>query len=182
MGNSVIRSVAIIVIGLLLIFWSESVAGLFIRVVGATFFLPALVSIVRVMKSAADEGTFSKTLVSIVDVGSMAFGLWLMIAPASFEILFVKLIAALMLLFALYQAFMILFALKAASLSAWLLVMPLALVVAAVLLFTLNVRPLEILSVVFGAVAIVSGIMDLVLTFRLRKKREPAKIEGIEIS
>ena len=182
MSSSVIRSIAIIVIGFLLIFWSESVAGLFIRVVGATFFLPAFVSIIRINRTVADDGAFSRALISIVDVGSMAFGLWLMIAPTSFEILFVKLIAVLLLLFALYQGCVILFALKAASLSAWLLVMPLALIVVAVLLFTVTVRPLAIMSVVFGAVAIVSGLLDLLLAFRLRKKRGVSKVKEIELS
>ena len=182
MGNNVIRSVAIIVIGLMLMFWSESVAGLFIRIAGAAFFLPALVSIVRVYMSTANEGAISRAVVSIVDVGCMAFGLWLMIAPASFEVLFVKTLAVLLLLFALYQGVIILFALKAASLSAWLLVMPLALIVVAVLLFTVTVRPLEILSVVFGAVAVVSGMLDLVLTFMLRKKRGVSNVKEIEIS
>jgi uncharacterized membrane protein HdeD (DUF308 family) len=60
--------------------------------------------------------------------------------------------------------------------------MPLALIVVAVLLLTVAVRPLEILSVVFGAVAVVSGMLDLVLTFMLRKKRGVSKVKEIEIS
>ena len=169
MANSVIRSISIMLIGFLLIFWSDSVVGVLIRVMGAAFFLPALVSLVNVCVARSQGGAFSKILISIIDVGSMAFGLWLMIAPSGFETLFVKLIAVLLLLFAVYQIVMMVLAQKRCSVSAWMYIVPLLLVVASIMLFTSSFRPLEALSVIFGVVAVASGISDLIISLKLRK-------------
>ena len=90
MGTGIVRSIVVMLVGVLLMFWSESVANVFIRLLGVAFFLPALVSIVQVALSKVRNGAFSNVLVSTIDVGSMAFGIWLMIAPASFETLIVR--------------------------------------------------------------------------------------------
>ena len=47
MTNNVIRSVAIMLLGLVLIFMSDGAMALLIRLIGAAFFLPALVSIIN---------------------------------------------------------------------------------------------------------------------------------------
>ena len=84
MSTGVVRSIVVMLVGIMFMFWSESVANMFIRALGVAFILPAFVSIVRLYVSNVQQGTLPKLLVSTVDVGSMAFGLWLIIAPAGF--------------------------------------------------------------------------------------------------
>ena len=92
MTNGLVRSIVVMLTGLLLIFCSDSVVGWLIRIVGVAFFLPALVSAINIYITRAQGEMFPKVLITIIDVGSMAFGLWLMVAPASFETLFVKIL------------------------------------------------------------------------------------------
>ena len=89
MLNNVIRSIAIMLIGLVLIFMSDSAMILLVRLTGAAFFLPALVSIINLYVSRSESGVIPKVLISVIDVGSMAFGVWLMMAPDLFQDVFV---------------------------------------------------------------------------------------------
>ena len=167
MSTGVVRSIVVMLVGIMFMFWSESVANMFIRALGVAFFLPAFVSIVRLYVSNVQQGTLSKLLVSTVDVGSMAFGLWLIISPAGFETMVVKLLAVIALIFALFQIFMVFAARRSFALSAWTLLVPALLLVGGVLLFTSSFRPLKALSVMFGIVAVLSGIFDLVISLKL---------------
>ena len=169
MITGVVRSIVVMLTGALFIFWSESVANVFIRMLGVFFFLPAFMSMVKIYLSKGRANAFSKLFVSAIDVGSMAFGLWLIIAPASFENLVVKFLAVVALLFAVFQVFTIFAARRNFAVSMWALLVPLLLVVVAVLLFTSSFRPLKALSVLFGATTVISGIFDLVISLKLAR-------------
>ena len=166
MSTGVVRSVVVMLVGVMFIFWSESVANLFIRFLGFAFFLPAFVSMVRVLLAGAQVGTLAKTLVSVVDVGSMAFGLWLIVAPAGFETMVVKFLAVVALLFAVFQVYMVFVSHRKFALSWWTLLLPLLMVVGSVLLLNSPLRPLRVLSVLFGVVVFLSGLFDLVLSLK----------------
>ncbi len=179
MNTGVVRSIVVMLVGVMFMFWSESVANMFIRALGAAFFLPAFVSIVRLFVSNVQLGTLPKLLVSIVDVGSMAFGLWLMIAPAGFETLVVKLLAVIALLFAVFQIVMVFAARRSFALSAWTLLVPALLLVGGVLLFTSSFRPLKALSVMFGIVTVLSGIFDLVMSLKLGRANRDSDTDTV---
>lgn len=179
MSTGVVRSIVVMLVGIMFMFWSESVANMFIRALGVAFFLPAFVSIVRLYVSNVQQGTLSKLLVSTVDVGSMAFGLWLIISPAGFETMVVKLLAVIALIFALFQIFMVFAARRSFALSAWTLLVPALLLVGGVLLFTSSFRPLKALSVMFGIVAVLSGIFDLVISLKLGRANRDSDTDTV---
>ena len=181
MSTGVVRSVVVMLAGVLLMFWSESVANAFIRIVGVAFFLPAFVSIVQVALSKVRNGAFSKLLVSTIDVGSMAFGLWLMIAPAGFETLIVKVFAVVALLLAVYQIVMFFVARRRFALSGWTLLVPLLLIAGGVLLFNSPLRPLKVLSVAFGVVVLLSGVLDLVVSLKLARLAKSSQADVVEL-
>ena len=177
MGTGIVRSIVVMLVGVLLMFWSESVANVFIRLLGVAFFLPALVSIVQVALSKVRNGAFSNVLVSTIDVGSMAFGIWLMIAPASFETLIVRVFAVVSLFLAVFQIVMFFVARRRFALSGWTLLVPFLLIAGGVLLFKSPLRPMKVLSVSFGAVVLLSGILDLVVSLKLWRLAKLSRTE-----
>lgn len=181
MSTGVVRSIVVMLAGVLLMFWSESVANVFIRIVGLAFFFPAFVSIVQVALSKVKGGVFSRVLVSTIDLGSMAFGIWLMIAPASFEILIVKVFAVVSLLFAVYQIVMFFVLRRRLVLSAWMLLVPLLLLAGGVLLLNSPLRPLKLLSVAFGIVVLFSGIIDMILSLKLGRLAKSSRTDVVEL-
>lgn len=179
MSTGVVRSIVVMLVGIMFMFWSESVANMFIRALGVAFFLPAFVSIVRLYVSNVQQGALSKLLVSTVDVGSMAFGLWLIISPAGFETMVVKLLAVIAVVFAVFQIVMVFAARRSFALSAWTLLVPALLLVGGVLLFTSSFRPLKALSVMFGVVAVLSGIFDLVISLKLGRANRDSDTDTV---
>lgn len=169
----VIRSILIMLVGLLLIFLNVDGTRLLIRVLGAGFFLPALVSMVTLFVSRARGNKLARILISTINLGCMAFGLWLMVVPTSFEGLFVKLLAVLLSLFAVYQIVMIVSGQRRFRMPAWLYMMPLLLVVASIISFTVSCE-LATLSVAFGLLAVVAGISDLIIVITLKRKSNPS--------
>ena len=169
MANNVIRSLAIMFIGLLMIFVSESAMPIIVRIAGAAFFLPALVSIVTVYVSRKEGVGFPQVLISIIDVGCMAFGVWLMIKPLEFVSLFTVLLGVILILFALFQIVMIVSAQKQAALPMALMIIPLLLVIAGVFFITGPFEAQSTTSIVFGICAAVGGISDLVISIKIDK-------------
>lgn len=168
MTKNVIRSVLVMLLGLVLIFMSEGAMALLIRVVGAAFFLPALVSIINIYVSRADSGIISKVLISVIDVGSMAFGVWLMVAPLHFEDVFMKLLAMLLVVFAVYQLIMIVSAQRYSVIPFAMYVAPLVLIVFAVILFSVEISSTSTSSILFGVCALIAGISDLLILLKLK--------------
>ena len=175
----VIRSILIMLVGFLLIFLNVDGTRLLIRVLGAGFFLPALVSMVTLCVSRAQGKKLARVLISTINVGCMAFGLWLMVAPVNFEGLFVKLLAVLLSLFAVYQIVMIVSGQMRGRVSAWLYMTPLLLVLASIFSFTVSWE-LATLSVAFGLLAVVAGISDLVIVLKLKRKSSSSEIAVVK--
>ena len=102
-----IRSLSTILVGLLLVFMSESVLPLMVRVIGAAFSIPALVSIIVAYRNRHRTNPLQTALISVVDIGSIAFGLWLLVAPGAFLSLLLLLLSFALLVTSFYQLFML---------------------------------------------------------------------------
>ena len=169
MAKNVIRSVLVMLLGLVLIFMSESAMTLLIRVVGVAFLLPALVSIINLYVSRAESGIISKVLISVIDVGSMAFGVWLLASPAYFENIFMKLLAILLVIFVVYQLIMIVAAQRYSVVPFAMYIAPLVLIVFAVILFSVKMSSTSTSSILFGVCALLAGISDLLILLKLKE-------------
>ena len=178
MVNNVVRSIAVMLVGCLLVFMSESAISLLTRIVGAVFFLPALVSLVNLYVSRKDAAMLPKVLISVIDIGSMAFGIWIMVAPVTFQSVFVKLLAVILLVYAVYQVVMLVSAHKHITVPATLYVTPLLLVIAAVVLLSVSFEKTSTMSIVFGICAIVSGLSDLLISLKLKNSSQHAVVQS----
>ncbi len=180
MTNNVIRSIIIMLIGLLMIFVNDRALSLIIMIAGAGFFLPALVSLISVYVSKKEESSsvVPKVLITIIDVGSMAFGVWLMVDPMNFIDLFTVLLGIILLLFALLQLVMIVSARKNSVVTMPMFVVPLLLVVAAVIILSNPFEAESTISVVLGICAFVAGISDLLLSIKIGRAMKEASAGG----
>ena len=178
MANNVIRSLATMLIGLLMIFVSDSALPIIIRISGAAFFLPALVSIITVYVSRKESSVIPKVLITIIDVGSMAFGVWLIADPVNFVDLFTILLGVILILFALFQVVMIVTAQKYSIVPLSLLAIPLLLVVAGIIIMTDPFDASSTTSVVFGICAALAGLSDLLISLKIGKGMKAVESQG----
>ena len=168
--NGIIRGLAIMLVGLLLMFMSDSAMPLLIRVTGAVFFLPALVSMVNLYITRAETSMLPKILISLINIGCMAFGLWLMILPETFMDFFTTLLAVLLFVFALYQVIVLVAAHKRMQISWGMIAAPLLLIVASIIMFAVSFDDAATVSIVFGICAVVAGLSDIVISLSVKKK------------
>lgn len=169
MLNKVVRSLATVVVGVLLILLPGSAMDWIIRIVGAAFFLPAVISVVKLYTSRHSAATIQLVAISVIDVGSIAFGLWLMIAPATFAQLFVMLLGIALLLFSLFQLFVVFSTHKTTPLHWGFLIAPLLLAVAAVVILANPFDAVSAASVMLGICAVVTGLSDLVISIMVNR-------------
>ena len=80
LNYSVIRGICAVLMGVLLVAWPEAAIVYLVIAIGAMFFVPRLFSLVGYFMKGRQMGM----MFPIVSVGSLLFGLWLMVSPAFF--------------------------------------------------------------------------------------------------
>ena len=169
MLNAFFRSLSVVIIGVLLIVMGDGAMELLVRLVGVAFFLPALVSFISVYSKRKEAGKLPSVAIAVIDVGCMAFGLWLLVNPFSFQSVFVKLLAVILLVIALFQVYEVLSTSLRRSGGWKMLVAPLLIAAIAVYLFFWTSAAISLVAVIIGVVAVVSALSDIVLAIMLRK-------------
>lgn len=177
--NSLIRSLSAVMIGVLLVFLKESAMPILVRLVGVAFFLPALVSIINVYMTRREAPAFPSLLISIVDIGSMFFGLWLLVSPVMFLEFFVVMLALVLLGFSLFQIFMVLAARRYNGMHWGFLTMPSLLAVFSVVILVNPFGTVTTATMILGVCAIVSGVSDI-LIYLLTKRNTVKDVEEID--
>jgi uncharacterized membrane protein HdeD (DUF308 family) len=170
MIDNLLRSLAAVVIGVLLILLKDSAMPVMVRVLGAAFFLPALVSVVNVYMTRKGASVFPMTMISIIDMGSMAFGIWLMLSPMTFLSLFVIMLAVVLLAFSLFQMFVVLSGRKHSGVRWGLMIVPLLLAAVSVYAISSPFETMSAASMMLGICAVVSGLSDIFIYFLVRRR------------
>lgn len=181
MNNGLVRGLITLVIGILLIVMSGSAMELLIRLAGIAFFLPALVSLVSLYVSRKEAQKLPSIAIAVIDVGSMAFGLWLIVYPLTFQNVFVKLMAVLLFVVALHQLYV---ALRLVKKGGWkMLVVPLVIAAVSAFLFFRTWEAVSAIAVVIGICAVVLALSDIVVAVMSRKasKNEVVPVGDVEI-
>ena len=181
MNNGLVRGLITLVIGILLIVMSGSAMELLIRLAGIAFFLPALVSLVSLYVSRKEAQKLPSIAIAVIDVGSMAFGLWLIVYPLTFQNVFVKLMAVLLFVVALHQLYV---ALRLVKKGGWkMLVVPLVIAAVSAFLFFRTWEAVSAIAVAMGICAVVLALSDIVVAVMSRKasKNEVVPVGDVEI-
>lgn len=94
MLNIIVRSVATILVGVLLLMQREVIMPIIVQCIGTAFILPSLFVLVSYLLNK-NTGTMRKEhfpITLFTSLGSLVFGLWLLLTPAFFvEILMILL-------------------------------------------------------------------------------------------
>lgn len=172
-----IRSLSTILVGLLLVFMSESVLPLMVRVIGAAFSIPALVSIIVAYRNRHRTNPLQTALISVVDIGSIAFGLWLLVAPGAFLSMLLMLLSFALLVTSFYQLFMLFVSRKYFPLSWKTMLTPFLLVLLAIIVFANPFDAVYFSSVLLGTGLFIAGLSDFILSFRIYRSMPHDAIE-----
>ncbi|MBQ8520849.1 MAG: DUF308 domain-containing protein [Bacteroides sp.] len=177
MNHSIVRSICAVLVGVLLVAWSDAAAVYLVIAVGAMFLLPGIVAVVTYLLKGRNAGM----PFPLVSVGSALFGLWLMIMPVFFVSILMYVLGAVLMFAGVSQLVNLVSARRWTQVPAGYYVVP-VLILAAGLVVLLN--PFAAASVPFmivGVSCIVYGVSSLVNQIRFRKEEVKPVIEEAEI-
>jgi len=177
MNNFVIRGICAIIIGVLLVTWPEAAIVYLIIAIGAMFFVPSLFSLVGYFMKGRQEGS----MFPIVSVGSLLFGLWLMISPAFFVGILMYVLGAVLVFAGISQIVQLVKARGWTQVPVGYYVMPVLILLAGLVVLLNPFAAAAIPFIILGVSSIVYGVTDIINLIRFKKKEEKTVVQEVVI-
>ena len=177
MNYSMARCVSAIAIGLLLMMWPEAAILYLVIAIGAMFFLPSLISLIGYFRQGREQGRYFP----IVSLGSLLFGLWLMISPAFFVGILMYLLGAVLVFAGISQIVGLLDARSYANVSTGFMVMPVLVLLSGLLVLVNPFAAASVPFIILGVSSTVYGVTELINFYKFRQKspKDKKAIENI---
>ena len=181
-----LRALCAIAAGFLLVSNPSTMANLLIQIVGGLFALSGLAAFIGYFSSRINRGSALRPVFPFVGIGSLAFGIVLLLWPELFKEVFMYVIGTLLLLLGLNQMWSLFLNRKVAPVSFSLFFIPLLVIASAgvmILLYPTESASLPFL--VLGIAAIFYGVSELfigVRLWRMQKAYDTRFVEAEEIT
>ena len=172
MNYSIIRCICALVIGVLLVAWPEAAILYLVITIGVLFLVPGLFS-------------FSVYLIRrfpIAGLGSLLFGLWLMIMPAFFVGILMYVLGAVLVLAGISQIVNLSAARSWTVVPGGFFVIPVLVLIAGIVVLFNPFTAAAVPFIILGVSSIVYGLSDLINIIRFRQKKEPGMPEIEDIT
>lgn len=168
MNYSIIRCICALVIGVLLVAWPEAAILYLVITIGVLFLVPGLFSLSGYLIRGKQDGS----RFPIAGLGSLLFGLWLMIMPAFFVGILMYVLGAVLVLAGISQIVNLSAARSWTVVPGGFFVIPVLVLIAGIV----------VLFIILGVSSIVYGLSDLINIIRFRQKKEPGMPEIEDIT
>lgn len=174
MNYSVMRCVSAIAIGVLLMVWPEAAIVYLVIAIGAMFFLPSLFSLAGYFLKGRQLGMYFP----VISLGSLLFGLWLMVSPAFFVGILMYVLGVVLVFAGISQIVSLLGARGYAEVSFGYYVMPVLILLAGLVVLANPFAAASIPFIILGVSSTAYGITELINISKFRRKEEkPVKHE-----
>ena len=164
----VIRGICAVLMGLLLVTWPEAAIVYLVIAIGAVFFVPSLFSLVGYFTKGRQEGA----MFPIVSIGSLLFGLWLMVSPAFFVGILMYVLGVVLVFAGISQIIQLVNARGWTLVAPGYYIMPVLILLAGLVVLLNPFAAAAIPFIILGVSSIVYGITDIINQLRFRKKEE----------
>ena len=168
MNYSIMRCVSAIAIGILLMVWPETAIIYLVIAIGAMFFLPSLFTIIGYFMKGRQLGMYFP----IVSLGSLLFGLWLMVSPAFFVGILMYVLGAVLVFAGVSQIAGLLGARSYATVPFGYYVMPVLILLAGLVVLVNPFAAATVPFIILGISSTAYGISELINVYKFRRKEE----------
>lgn len=168
MNFSMMRCVSAIAIGILLMVWPEAAILYLVIAIGAMFFLPSLFSLIGYFTKGRQMGMYFP----IVSLGSLLFGLWLMVSPAFFVGILMYVLGAVLVFAGIGQIASLISVRSHSVVPFGYFVMPVLILLAGLVVLLNPFAAAAIPFIILGVSSTVYGITELINIYKFRKKDE----------
>ena len=177
MNYAMMRCVSAIIIGVFLMVWPEAAVLYLVIAIGAMFFLPSLFSLVGYFMKGRQAGSYFP----IVSLGSLLFGLWLMVSPGFFVGILMYVLGVVLVLAGISQIANLMSARSFAVVPFGYFVLPILVLLAGLVVLVNPFAAATIPFIILGVSSAVYGITELISLYKFRKKEEQVMSEEMEI-
>ena len=168
MNYSIMRCVSAIAMGILLMVWPETAIIYLVIAIGAMFFLPSLFTMIGYFMKGRQLGMYFP----IVSLGSLLFGLWLMISPAFFVGILMYVLGVLLVFAGISQIAGLLGARSHATVPFGYYVMPVFILLAGLVVLVNPFAAASIPFIILGISSAAYGLSELLNIYKFRRKEE----------
>ena len=166
-NNSFLRAICALIIGLILVMFPNEAGDYLVITVGVVFLIPSLLSIIGYFAMNAEE----RRRLPIEGIGSLLFGLWLVIMPGFFADLLTFVLGFILVLGGIQQISSLSVARRWMSVHAGFYIIPVLILLAGLVAV---VNPTGVRStafIVIGITSLVYAVSELVNWFTFTRKR-----------
>ena len=172
MNYGIMRCVSAIVIGVLLMVWPEAAILYLVIAIGVMFFLPSLFSLVGYFMKGRQAGMYFP----VISLGSLLFGLWLMVSPAFFVGILMYVLGAVLVFAGISQIVTLLSARSHSAVAIGYFVMPVLILLAGLVVLVNPFAAATIPFFILGVSSTIYGITELINIYKFRKKEVKTEI------
>ena len=165
---STLRSIFALVLGVLLVMWPDVAINYLVITIGVLFLIPGLISLIGYFSGENREEV--KRMFPVAGLGSILFGLWLMIMPSFFVNILMYVLGFILILGGIQQISSLVSARKWTSVPLGFYVVPVLILIAGIIVV---VNPFTVASAAFillGISCIVYALSELFNGIKFRHK------------
>jgi len=172
---SLIRTIFALIIGFVLVIWPGAAANYLVITIGILFMIPGIIAIIGYFASKV------KNRFPIEAVGSVLFGLWLVITPGFFVNILMYLLGVVLILGGIQQLYNLIGARKWTNVPAGFFITPVLILIAGIFILFSPRESQETIFIIIGAAAIVYAASELINYFRFISRKPKLPASSLEI-
>ena len=177
MNYGMMRCISAVAIGVLLMVWPEAAIIYLVIAIGAMFFLPSLFSLVGYFMKGRQLGMYFP----IISLGSLLFGLWLMVSPAFFVGILMYVLGVVLVFAGISQIANLLNARSHTVVPLGYYIMPVLILLAGIVVLANPFAAASVPFIILGVSSAIYGITELINIYKFRKKEEKVPMNEVMI-
>lgn len=166
LNNVWMRSIFSLVIGVLLVLYPGDASIYFVMALGVLFLLPGIISFITMVRMPAGQRSFP-----IIGLGSILFGLWLLIMPAFFVAFLMYALGTVLVIAGLSSIVELVKTRKLVSVPAGFYVVPVLVLIAGLVVLFNPFQTAELPFIVLGASSILYALSGMFNAWRFRNAK-----------
>ena len=169
-SNSFLRTICALIIGLVLVMFPNEAGDYFVITIGVVFLIPALLSIIGYFAMSAEE----RRRLPIEGIGSLLFGLWLIIMPGFFADLLTFVLGFILVLGGVQQIASLSAARRWMPVRVGFYIIPVLILIAGLVALFNPTGVRSTAFIIIGITSIVYAVSELINWFTFTRKRPKA--------
>lgn len=176
MNLLILRSVTALLLGGILVFWSQSAVVYLIMIVGCLFLIPGLISILSYLWARNRGADVRFGFSQILAVGSIFFGISLLINPVLFEKTLMYALGAILVYAGLNEIISLVAAREWTRVPGGFYVIPVLIILLGLFILINPIESANLPFILLGIGCLVYGVTDLVNMIKFRRRNKEVEV------